>query len=162
MKKHIENIVNYNLWANRRMCKSLEVLSEEQFVQHIESSYPSVKKTIEHIWGVENGWLKSIMRTPENYFPTFEGDSKALYENLIKGSENFIQYIENQPEEFLSTTFDVSYNNKTFTYQVHQAVQHCMNHSTYHRGQVYTMARQLGLEKFKGLDYISFVETKLS
>jgi len=144
------------------MCQSLELLSEEQIFQHVESSYPSIKKTIEHIWGVENGWLKSIMQTPEPYFPTFEGDSKSLNEHLLKGSENFIQFIENQPEEFLSTTFDVSYDNKTFTFQVHQATQHCMNHSTYHRGQIITMARQLGLEKFKGLDYIDFVWTKLS
>ncbi len=162
MKNHLENIVRYNLWANQRMVESLQSLSEEQIFQHIESSYPSIKKTLEHIWGVENGWLKSIMKTPEPYFPIFEGDANSLFEHLIKGSENFIQFIENQPEAFLDTTFEVSYDNKTFTFQVFQATQHCMNHSTYHRGQVYTMARQLGLKELKGLDYIDYVWTKLS
>ncbi len=37
-----------------------------------------------------------------------------------------------------------------------QMVQHVVNHGTYHRGQVTTMLRQLGVAPAKSLDLITF------
>ena len=44
---------------------------------------------------------------------------------------------------------------ETFTHVYWQAFQHVVNHSTYHRGQIITMLRQLGV-KPPGTDLIMF------
>ncbi len=39
---------------------------------------------------------------------------------------------------------------------VAEAVLHCMNHSTFHRGQLITIFRQLGFKKLFSTDLIAF------
>ena len=39
-------------------------------------------------------------------------------------------------------------------------IHHCMNHSTYHRGQIVTMARNFGLTDTPSTDYMKYVRIK--
>ncbi|MFK5047672.1 DinB family protein, partial [Klebsiella pneumoniae] len=44
-----------------------------------------------------------------------------------------------------------------FSNEVWKTVHHVMNHSTYHRGQIVTMLRQLGVTQIPQSDYIAFI-----
>ncbi len=158
MKSHISSIVNYNLWANKNLIEMLRTCNDDLIDKNIISSFPSIRKTLEHIWGVENGWLKSIIETPEEFFPEFKGDHSLLYSALIKGSEKFAQFGESLSEDQLSSEFITQIQDKKYSFQKQRAIQHCMNHTTHHRGQIVTMARQIGLEEITArLDYIEYV-----
>jgi uncharacterized damage-inducible protein DinB len=43
-----------------------------------------------------------------------------------------------------------------------QMAQHVVNHATYHRGQVTTMLRQLGVEPAQAMDLIAFYRERQS
>lgn len=40
-----------------------------------------------------------------------------------------------------------------------QMIQHCVNHSSYHRGQLITMMRQVGATSIPNTDMIAFYRT---
>jgi uncharacterized damage-inducible protein DinB len=43
---------------------------------------------------------------------------------------------------------------------VYHVLHHIFNHSTYHRGQLVTMLRQLGSKDIPATDFIAFVKKK--
>ena len=127
MKTHIKNITSYNLWANQKLAKMLRDCNEQQFNQEIASSFSSIRKTVDHLRGVENGWLKSILKKPEPFFPIFEGSNSELLDNFIEGSKRFAEFGQQISEENLTDIFELSYEDKTYSFQVQHAVLHCMN-----------------------------------
>lgn len=158
MYSHIASIVNYNLWANKNLIEMLRTCNDDLISQNIVSSFPSIRKTLEHIWGVENGWLKSMLGTPEEYFLEFQGSHSELYSALIEGSEKYADFCINQSSEQLSSHLTLQIQDRKYSFQFQRAIQHCMNHSTHHRGQIVTMARQIGLEEITAeLGYIEYV-----
>ena len=53
MKQLLENYTSYNLWANKRIAEMLRENSAAAD-KEIKSSFPSLKKTLCHIWGAED------------------------------------------------------------------------------------------------------------
>ena len=47
-----------------------------------------------------------------------------------------------------------------YVQQAWQMIMHCLNHSSYHRGQVVTQMRELGLEDIPRTDLIHFQRTR--
>jgi uncharacterized damage-inducible protein DinB len=120
-------------------------------------------KTVYHIWDAEFIWLKRLNGeslqsiASKNFTGTFS-DAKGKILLLDKA---FIEYVSSLNEEKLSVPF--TYKNiegKTFTNLTWESVLHCMNHSTYHRGQIITMLRQLGIETIPSTDFITYCRIK--
>jgi uncharacterized damage-inducible protein DinB len=54
MKDLLLKYVKYNLWANQRMLDFIqEFCNDEQLNREITSSFPTIRKTLLHIWGAE-------------------------------------------------------------------------------------------------------------
>jgi uncharacterized damage-inducible protein DinB len=160
MKNIYDNYTKFNLWANRRMAQTFSALSEDQMDAHIVSSFPSVKMTFLHIWDAEFLWLKRLQGDSPDAFPskTFHGDSKAVFDTVLKTSQEFADFVNAQPLHYWEKTISfktISYG--AGTQQAYEMVHHCMNHSTFHRGQLITMGRQLGIEKFPPTDYVYYL-----
>lgn len=51
----------------------------------------------------------------------------------------------------------LSMDGKEFEMNVYDILQHCFNHSTFHRGQLVTMLRFCGAEKLPSTDYITYI-----
>lgn len=150
MNKHDVTYLNeYNQWANARMLDVASKLSPEQFMADLQSSHRSVRDTLAHTLAAEWIWLerwkgtspKALLTAAD--FPTVES-LRARWAQL-----------ENDYTEFFSGLTEVSlekviaYTNtkgEQWQYPLGSMIQHLMNHSTYHRGQVTTMLRQLGAE----------------
>jgi len=56
MKAIYTDITQYNTWANHRLAKIIKTFSKEEFEQKIDSSFPSVRATMLHIWDAEVIW----------------------------------------------------------------------------------------------------------
>ena len=163
MKNIYTQYCRYNLWANEKLTAIFKDLDEEKADQFIESSFPSVKKTILHIWDAEVIWLKRLKGEMPKEFPSisFEGTAIEAIDGLLRTSQDFIDFVESKEEPFFNQTFTVqTITSGEYTQKAFDMIHHCMNHSTYHRGQLLTMARQLGLKKLPSTDMIFYLRER--
>jgi uncharacterized damage-inducible protein DinB len=144
----IFELFEYNRWANDRLLNAVEPLSTEQFTRDLKSSFLSVRDTVVHIMGAEWIWLQRWLGTSPAGAPDEWG--VATLETI---RERWAE-IEAQRKTFLasltpaSLAAPVAYRNtkgEPFTNPLGQLLRHVVNHSTYHRGQVATMLRQLDM-----------------
>src|SRR5581483_10676648 len=54
----VRTLYAYNRWANLRMFGALELLTPEQFSATMQSSFPSIRESVFHIFAAEWIWLK--------------------------------------------------------------------------------------------------------
>lgn len=148
--------VSYNQWANEKIAKWLSNLAEEVMYKEIESSFKSIAATVSHIWGAEMGWYQVIKGEPwdDSVVREFSGGTNALLESWLNTSRAFRDYILTLKGEQFRVNKKAS-EGREFT--IEEMVHHTMNHSTYHRGQLITMGRQVGLENPPRTDYIYYI-----
>jgi len=163
MKQLLTNYASYNLWANRRMAEMLSRLDDGAGDRPIVSSFPSVKQTVLHIWGAEWVWLQRLNGVSPRHFPSFgfEGGLQQAVDHWLETSGEFLGFVENTSEEFLLTTLDfTTLSSGPQSQRAFEMIHHCFNHSTYHRGQLVTMGRQLGLNEIPSTDFIFYLREK--
>jgi uncharacterized damage-inducible protein DinB len=151
----LKRYVDYNHWANTQMTEWLARATDEMMVQEIESSFPTLRQTLLHIWNAEYLWLQVLKGESTDGGPgnNFQGSAAELREGLLRASANFLEYVQGMSEEDLRG----SRGEGERALAVADIIQHCMNHSTYHRGQLITMGRQAGLDSPPRTDFIYYV-----
>ena len=164
LKATLLRYTDYNHWANELLLKLIESkISNALLDKEIISSFPSLRKTVYHLWDAEFIWIKRLKGESLNDWPSksFSGSFPEAKERILARDKEFIHFIENSDDEHLSLPF--TYHNiegKAFTNLVWESILHCMNHSTYHRGQIVTMLRQLEVADIPSTDYINYCRVK--
>jgi len=161
MKELLLQMAKYNLWANKRIIDVMLKLDDEKLDKEIENSFPSLRATAYHIWGAEFLWLQRLQLTEQPvYMPyIFKGTFEEACNAWQQTSQVLIDFIERQyNDKALEHVFQY-YNmeKQSFKNAVYEALQHVFNHSTYHRGQLVTMLRQVGVEKIPATDFTAFL-----
>jgi uncharacterized damage-inducible protein DinB len=153
----MQRYTDYNHWANQQFAEWLNSASGKDLNLEIQSSYSNLKETILHIWSAEYLWLQIIRdeSTDNNPAKDFDGTKDELFNGWIKASENFNNHLKSMSLEELQSKRPRSRGNG-YTAIV-DMIHHCMNHSTYHRGQLITMGRQAGLTDPPRTDFIYYV-----
>lgn len=137
----------FNRWANSRLLSASASVSPDQFSQDLGASYRSLHGTLLHIlWG-EWLWVQRWRgESPKQRFDL--SDFPDL--DAIRAQWSLV---ERQQREFIDELTDhrllerVAYENiegQRWEYALQHMLQHAANHSSYHRGQVVTLLRQLG------------------
>ena len=159
MKEIVTQYATYNLWANSIFIDYIKKLSNEQQQVVAASSFPSLYKTIVHMWEAERNWLKRLQL--EENIPVGGGLVTSLFDevaaNLLKESAGFIQWIERATAEKIEHV--IAYQNSKrvqFKQPVFQILLHVFNHETYHRGQLVSMFHQLQLNNIPNTDFINW------
>ena len=156
--KRIALLFEYNRWANRRTREAVARATPEQFARDVGGSYGSLRNTLAHLIASEWVWLRRWQGTSPTS-PPFPDDDLTV-ENLT----SLWQPIEAQTQAFVDSLDDegveqsIDYRSTRgdpFTTPLWQQLQHVVNHSSYHRGQVVTLLRQLGVDPI-GTDLIAF------
>lgn len=158
--ERIRSLYDFNRWANGRVLEAAEKLSPEQFTKDLQNSFPSVRDTLVHIMGAEWIWLKrwkgsspkGLLAAPE--FPTV----LSIRNRWTEAEREQREFVAGVTEESLKKV--IGYTNlkgKPYKYPLWQMLQHLVNHSTYHRGQVTTMLRQLGAKPL-ATDFLAFYD----
>jgi len=153
----IRRYTTYNHWTNQQLAEWLGTASEDQLNQDIESSFSSLKETVLHIWNAEYLWLQIVKDEPYDNSPvkSFEGSKEELLDGWLQASENFKNHISSMSHEALKEERPNSRGDGITV--ISDMIHHCMNHSTYHRGQLITMGRQAGLVDPPRTDFIYYV-----
>jgi uncharacterized damage-inducible protein DinB len=147
----------YDAWANRRVLDACAALAPEQFTKDLGSSFRSVRDTMAHIMGAEWLWLERFQgrtaRLPSgDQFP----DLASLRTRCTEVERDLLAYVGGLSAADLERSFDYwDMKGNPHTSVLWQTLQHVANHSTYHRGQVTTLLRQLGAKPI-GTDLIGF------
>ncbi|WP_207514974.1 DinB family protein [Longitalea luteola] len=149
----MKNYANYNYWANSTLVSWLKTKPAATLEQEVASSFPSIRLTLQHIWQTERYWLTIIRKDPPQTFDEFTGTVQELFAALLKTAGELAAYTNSMTDEMIedrtlivSPWFQSDFPN--FEY-----IMHVANHSTYHRGQIITIGRQLGFTDAPMTDY---------
>ena len=162
MKQLLQQYSAYNIWANKKIIETAVMLPEELISKEVISSFPSVSKTLLHMVEVENIWWERL-NLIENTTPSgwFFGNFDQLTKKLLQLSLQWHDWIKGTTELHLTHVFAYQNSKKEqFKQPVYEMILHLFNHQTYHRGQIVTMFRQLGIDKIPGTDFGIFARVK--
>jgi len=155
----VKTLLEFNEWANNKFVQVISSLTKEQFSAEIKSSFSSIRGTLAHIIAAEWIWLRRWLGESPGSFPDWLDESSL---DLLVAKLN---EIETERKNFISGLTDeslqkiISYRNlagKPFERILQNLIQHVVNHSTYHRGQLTTLLRQTGKTP-PSTDFVSFI-----
>lgn len=158
----IHALYDYNRWANSRVLDAVSKLNPEQFTRDLENSFRSVRETLVHILAAEWIWLERWNGTsPKGMLGAAElSDVETIRQRWDKVESDRREFIRKLTPERLEAV--VNYANvrgQAFAYPLWQMLVHVVNHSTYHRGQLTTLLRQVGAKPV-GTDLLAFYDSK--
>jgi uncharacterized damage-inducible protein DinB len=161
MKQLLQEYSAYNLWANQTITDLLVQLDESLHQQFVNSSFPNLYGTILHIWDAESGWWQRVQHHEKIMYPSsaFNPSMKEAVNGLLQQSADWMNWLKQQ--EDLQLVYD--YQNKkkeNFSQPLWEILLHVFNHSTYHRGQLITMLRELGQTNLPATDFIQWSRNK--
>lgn len=142
----IQLLYAYNRWANMRLLAAAATLPDELLLQDLGGSYVSILTTLRHIaWG-EWLWLARWRQGQPAGLDPLQcaglGELRSRWREIQSEQLEFISLIAPQDLECA-----IAYENPAgtvWTYTLRHMLQHLVNHSTYHRGQVAVLLRQVG------------------
>jgi uncharacterized damage-inducible protein DinB len=145
--EEVRSLYAYDEWANARLAGVIAGLSAEQLTAEIPSSFPSILGTFAHIVAAEWVWLRRWLGENPTAFPDWLA-APAL--GALRGK---LAEVEAERAAFLGSLSDGDLDRpldyKTlagdpFRNRLGDLLVHVVNHSSYHRGQLATMLRQVG------------------
>ena len=163
MKEILLQYAGYHLWANQLLFHCIADLPGEKQNQFVASSFDSLLKTLLHMWDAEHIWWQRLKLQERIVRPSeeFNGSFGEAAGQLLHQNRQWQEWIAGAQEHMLQHVF--SYQNtkrEQFKQPVFQMLLQVFNHGTYHRGQLVTMLRQLGVEKIPGTDFILWSRRK--
>ena len=142
----VRTLFAFNRWANDRILAACRLLSDDEFTRDLKSSHGGIRGTLVHTlwseWVWFRRWLGESPKTvhDEHDFPDI-ATVDSQWSDLDQERRLFLAIISD--EKLLSTFAYVNRKEEHWEYSYAHAMQHMLNHSTYHRGQIVTMLRQL-------------------
>ncbi len=159
----LKDYANFNLWANRRLVDWLQQYPVELMDRETPSSFPTLKATLLHIWAAEKIWMERLQQLPPEPFLglTFTGSAEAVCDGLLENGAVLAKYVQAQTSAYFDELCEFRLLDGTEDRrQRSEMLLHCLQHSTYHRGQLVTMGRALGITNPPKTDYIVYVRLR--
>jgi len=149
MLETIRLLYDYTRWADTKALEAVSKLTAEQWTKDLGSSLKSVRDTAVHLASAQWIWLQRWKgESPKGMWAAAEYPTQtSLRERWEPQTRELSAFAAAQTEE--SLTKPLQYRNlkgDLVTFPLGHQMLHLANHSTYHRGQVTTLLRQLGAQ----------------
>jgi uncharacterized damage-inducible protein DinB len=152
-REDIALLYEYDRWANNRVIDAASALAPEQFTRDLGGAFSSVRDTLVHILAAEWIWLTywSEPSPGEEILPELRKRREALF-NLalfpdLAAVKSKWSKIEKDQADFVGSLTNADLEkmlpSRGGDLSLAHLMQHMANHSTYHRGQISLMMRQL-------------------
>lgn len=165
MKYFVSNYIAFNSWANQRIVDWLRSLPLEMLSAEVKSSYTSLDFTVQHILRTQRFWLNFIngLDVSGLNWNVRHGEALNVLEELLLVSremeKSFGVFTEDELKQILHLNMPWAKN----SLPRYEYIVHIVNHSSFHRGQLVTIARILGVtEGVVNTDYNIFNSLKQS
>jgi uncharacterized damage-inducible protein DinB len=146
-KDDLGRLLEYTTWANRRVLRAAAALTVEEFKRDLGASHGGVRGTLAHVLSAEWLWLERWKGVSpprlldEGEFP----DVVALSNRWKAVNAHREAWFRGLAEPAVAEIVRYrTLEGKASEAPLWQLVQHLANHSSYHRGQVAALLRQLG------------------
>jgi uncharacterized damage-inducible protein DinB len=163
-KQYYTELAEYNRWANNIVHSWLDKLGDEQWSCAIVSSFPAISTTALHIAAAETIWLDRVNKvtSPRLLMEMIKSsDRKEVCDAWKSATMGLESFIENFDEAKLGEVVSFKRpDGNTYQLKYFQVFSHVFNHSTYHRGQVVTMLRQVGFTGVHSIDMSTYFWSK--
>lgn len=163
-KQFLQTLVSYNVWANERIISTLTQFSDDLLNKELSNSFNTIRKTVYHIWDAQVIWLNRINGISLQDWPskTYENFQEHYFAHFIDQSKEFEKFIHSKTEMYFKTSIKYeTLKGEKYENKVWEIVIHCMNHSTYHRGQLITMLHQIGIKNLISTDIIFYLRENI-
>jgi len=154
LKNIMSNYADYNLWVNQQFVNWLSPKSDELLYAEVPSSFSTIMKTLDHIWSTEEYWFSVISETSllEKKLES-ELSKEEIFSGLLNSSKKLADFINSLSEEDLVKKVKII--NPWFECElpISDYLLQVINHGTYHRGQIVTMGRNIGITDASNTDY---------
>ena len=152
--QEIQLLYEYDRWANDRSLNAAASLTKEQVTRDLGGAFSSIRDTLLHVIAGEWVWLQYWKEaSPNGAFLEKLRTRRAaafdpkLFPSIVEIEQKWRE-VEKEQIGFVSGVTDDRLNEmvpfRKTEITLAQLMQHVANHSTYHRGQVSLMMRQLG------------------
>lgn len=158
-------LLDYHVWARERVLAPVAALTAEQFTRDMGNSFGSVRDTLAHLYGADLVWFERWTGGSPRGLPPAAGfpdlaTLRAAWAELDPKVRAFVGGLDG-PGLARSLRYQ-AFNGQEATVGYWQMLQHVVNHGSYHRGQVTTLLRQLGVAAPQGMDLIAFYRERAS
>jgi uncharacterized damage-inducible protein DinB len=144
----VQELFAYNAWANRHFFAALRPLPAEPYFRDLKTSHGGIHGTLCHIVWAEQLWLNRWLGKPNPAVPqgrdlaTLDA-AQARWETVETARGPFLAELT---ERRLGDTVAVKPSTGgEYLHTFRQMLRHAVDHSTYHRGQLVTLLRQVGV-----------------
>jgi uncharacterized damage-inducible protein DinB len=152
-------LLDYHYWARDVMLEAVSTLTQEQFTHHVESSFRSVRDTVAHIYGADSIWYARWQGQSPTLLPSYDQfpDVASIRTAWVALEGQVRAFVDGLGEAGVSRVFEYKMlSGAAGSSPFSQMLAHVVNHGSYHRGQVTTLLRQLGVAPPKSTDLITF------
>ena len=147
----------YTLWADRVCLDAAREVPPEALTRDAGVSFGSLLGTLAHILGSQRRWLARFTGRQASVGDPAFPDVEALAVGWSETAAELEFFLASLTEEQLAAEITwVDTEGPVYSRPLWQPVCHLVNHSTYHRGQVASLLRQLGYQPPK-TDLIYFL-----
>jgi uncharacterized damage-inducible protein DinB len=149
---------SYNAWTSQTLVKWLSSKESRLMDQVVPSSFPSIRASLIHILNTERFWLDVMRKTPL----TFSSEDlealsiEQLFQRFTKQAEELSLYIDGLSEAEILEEVSLDTPWVKGSRPRYEFLQHVVNHTTYHRGQIITIGRNLGFTDAPMTDFNYF------
>jgi uncharacterized damage-inducible protein DinB len=150
LKQLLVDHVGYSAWGTRRVLEACAPLKAEQLDRGLGASHSSILRTFRHIHDGERVWLRRLVEGGSGSLPTGaapEHSFEFLVESWPEIWRGYREWLESAADvELAEEISTVLPDGGDFRVPRWQIVLHAINHSTFHRGQIVSMLRALGIQ----------------
>jgi uncharacterized damage-inducible protein DinB len=158
----LQQHVTYHAWASERMAETLKQVDHSIIKQEQKSSFGSIAKTLLHLWDAEIVWLNRFEGINLTEWPSkkFSGGTDDLIQGYVASANAIKKFVETSSDGKLQEKFSYkTMKGDPFQDVIEDMIYHVINHGSYHRGQIVTMLRELGVNQILSMDIIIYLRT---
>jgi uncharacterized damage-inducible protein DinB len=151
-----QRFLQFNLWANERLTSWLLTLPESTLYKTTGSSFGTIDRTLQHLLSAEIYWRSILVSGKINEFHQAERENavKQVIADLVTSSKTLVNELSGFDEQRLMERISASDSSQSR----YEYILHVVNHGSYHRGQIVTMCRALGItEEIPVTDYDAYL-----
>lgn len=149
----VRNYVDYDLWTNMKLINWLKTKPEELLEKKMPSSFSSIYLTLDHMRKVQDYWFSVISKRGGFKNEAALVSLDETMSRLVEQSAQIADYVSTLTGSQLQKIILVESSWFTCEFSASEYIMQCVNHNTYHRGQIVSIGRQLGFTDAPMTDY---------